>query len=105
MMRVTFGDMFTRDVVEIVLNGLGYEVDDALYLLTRCEVWVFADADEFNNGLGKDDLADVDIDMLAFQDFYLVNPPLNSHVLEDVYCQVYYMLIGGIAIALRLAQH
>lgn len=105
MMKITFGDVFTGYVVEIVFDGLGYEIDDALYLLPRCEVGVLVDADEFDDGFGEDDLADVDIDMLAFQDLDLVDPSLYPHVLEHVYSQVYYMVGGSVAIALQLARH
>ncbi len=105
MMRVTFCDVFSGDVVKVVFDGLGNEVDDALYLLASGEVWVLIDADELDDGLWEDDLADVNIDMLAFEDFYLVDPSLYPNVLEDVYCQVYYMFGGSVFLALQLSRH
>jgi hypothetical protein len=92
MMSITSSDILPRDVIEVIFDSFCDEIDNSLYLLPRGEVRVLIDAYQLDDSLRKDDLANIDIDVLAFQDLYLIDPSLYTHVLEDIYRQVYYLL-------------
>lgn len=82
-------------MIEIILDLLGDEVDYALYLILRGELGILVDAYQLDNPPWKNDLADVDVNLLIFEDLDLVYPPFYPYVLEDVYGQVYYVLLFG----------
>lgn len=104
MSGVTAEDSLSRDVVEVILDLLGDEVDDGLYLLAGGEIGVFVDADGLDRCLREDDLADVDVDLLIFKYFNVVDPSLYPHVLEHVDRQVYDLLRVRVK-ALLLLRH
>lgn len=78
------GDGFPRDMVEVVLDDFCDEVDDSLYLLAGGERVVLAESKQVNDGLREDDLADLKVDLLIFEDLYFLYPPPDPHILEDV---------------------
>ena len=84
------GDGLPRNVVEVVFDEFGDEVDDTLDLLAGAEALVLAQPEQLDYGLREDYLADLEVDLLAFQDLDLLDPAPDPHVLEDVYRDVYY---------------
>jgi hypothetical protein len=45
---------------------------------------VLAESEQVNDGLWKYYLANLEIDLLIFEDFYLLDPSSDAHILEDV---------------------
>lgn len=80
----TVGDGFAGDVVEVVFDDFGDEIDDALYLLASGEGVVFAEPEEVDDRFWENDLADLEVDLFIFQNLDFLDPPPNAHVLEDV---------------------
>lgn len=78
------GDGFAGNVIEVVFDDFGDEVDDALYFLSCGERLVFAESEEVNNGFWEDDLADFEVDLFIFEDLDFLDPPADPHILEDV---------------------
>ena len=83
------GDGFATDVVEVIFDDFGDEVDDSLYFLAGRKGLVLAESEEVDDGFWKDDLAYLEIDLFVCEDLNLLNPATNAHILENVYRNVY----------------
>lgn len=75
-------------MVEIVVDYFGNKIDDSLDLLTCGKSLVFTKAEKMNDSLRKDDFAYLEVYLLIFEDFYLLNPSSNTHVLKNIDCDV-----------------
>ena len=86
----TTSDGLTRDVVEVIVDDFGDEVDDTLYFLSSRQGYILAQAEEMDDGLGEDDFANFEVDLFIFEDLNLLNPAADANILEDVDGDVNY---------------
>lgn len=85
-------------MIKIIFDQLRNQIDHSLYLLPCIQFLILVYTNELNNCLWKDDFADLEIDLLVFEDLDLVYPTFNTHVLEDVYGEVYDNLGVGLGV-------
>ena len=84
MYGFAIGDGLPRDMVEIVVDDFGNEVDDTLYFLASRKGAVFTKSEKVDDGLGEYDFAYLEIDLLVLKDLYFLDPTTDANVLEDV---------------------
>jgi hypothetical protein len=89
MCNFAVGDGFARNVIKVVLDDFGDEIDDALYFLSSGECVIFAESEEVDDGFWENNLADFEVDLFIFQNFDFFDPAADPYVLEDVNSNVY----------------
>jgi hypothetical protein len=93
MYSISYG--LTAYMVEIVFDKFGDQIDDSLYLLPGSHLLVLRQPEQMNDCLREDDFAYLEVDLLVLQYLHLIDPPLDSHVLENVDGQVDDFFVFG----------
>ncbi len=69
-------------MIKIILEYFSNDRDDALNFL-GIGLWTFTKSEQLYHGLREDDFADFEVNLIVFEDFDLVNAPLDPNVLKD----------------------
>jgi len=87
MTKFPFRNGLSGDVVKIVLQDFSNNIDDSLYFLS-IGLWTFAEPQELDHGLRKDDFTDFKVDLVILEYIDSVDDSLDSNILENDYHEV-----------------
>jgi hypothetical protein len=106
MVNLTLSNFLSRDMIEIVIKHHSYNIDNALNLLPRAEVLILTQLEYLDHHIREQNLGDLEVDLLLPKALNLVDPSLDSHILEDVhhdpYDVVFLLAVHFIILSIKL---
>lgn len=90
MVAISLCNRLPRDMVQIQLNNRRDLLYNPLYFLPGTKIRL-RNFENIDHTIRKDNLIDLKVNILMPKCLNLTNVSFYTHILEDIYCKVYYL--------------